>query len=124
MIRRPPRSTLFPYTTLFRSLGVLVAHAVAVGVEHQRGPALRLLDVAGLVEHLGVDPADVAAAAAGAHPQRLVGVVAELQVMRAEAGLIGGVLAGLRVVHRHAAIGAVERKFDGRGMARTSLAEV
>src|SRR5258708_27504530 len=27
MIRRPPRSTLFPYTTLFRSLFVLV-HAV------------------------------------------------------------------------------------------------
>src|SRR2546422_2391238 len=26
MIRRPPRSTLFPYTTLFRSLGV---HGVA-----------------------------------------------------------------------------------------------
>src|SRR5258705_10224804 len=25
MIRRPPRSTLFPYTTLFRSLHVLVA---------------------------------------------------------------------------------------------------
>src|SRR2546429_6493678 len=25
MIRRPPRSTLFPYTTLFRSLGVLNA---------------------------------------------------------------------------------------------------
>src|SRR5256885_9604767 len=24
MIRRPPRSTLFPYTTLFRSLGFLV----------------------------------------------------------------------------------------------------
>src|SRR5437899_8098459 len=24
MIRRPPRSTLFPYTTLFRSLGALV----------------------------------------------------------------------------------------------------
>src|SRR5471030_2429551 len=24
MIRRPPRSTLFPYTTLFRSVGVLV----------------------------------------------------------------------------------------------------
>src|SRR2546422_4803628 len=29
MIRRPPRSTLFPYTTLFRSLGETV---VAVGV--------------------------------------------------------------------------------------------
>src|SRR3712207_7997888 len=25
MIRRPPRSTLFPYTTLFRSAGVLYA---------------------------------------------------------------------------------------------------
>src|SRR2546427_928473 len=24
MIRRPPRSTLFPYTTLFRSVGVLL----------------------------------------------------------------------------------------------------
>src|SRR5215813_14489946 len=26
MIRRPPRSTLFPYTTLFRSLAVLLLH--------------------------------------------------------------------------------------------------
>src|SRR2546430_17724044 len=25
MIRRPPRSTLFPYTTLFRSLGLFIA---------------------------------------------------------------------------------------------------
>src|SRR3712207_8556216 len=28
MIRRPPRSTLFPYTTLFRSLLVLIAGVV------------------------------------------------------------------------------------------------
>src|SRR2546430_8019380 len=26
MIRRPPRSTLFPYTTLFRSLGFQIQH--------------------------------------------------------------------------------------------------
>src|SRR3712207_8836821 len=26
MIRRPPRSTLFPYTTLFRSLGCISCH--------------------------------------------------------------------------------------------------
>src|SRR3712207_7036058 len=26
MIRRPPRSTLFPYTTLFRSVGLAVDH--------------------------------------------------------------------------------------------------
>src|SRR2546426_9158196 len=30
MIRRPPRSTLFPYTTLFRSLGRLSGETVAV----------------------------------------------------------------------------------------------
>src|SRR3712207_8081073 len=28
MIRRPPRSTLFPYTTLFRSVVVLVYHSI------------------------------------------------------------------------------------------------
>src|SRR2546425_8580693 len=28
MIRRPPRPTLFPYTTLFRSAGVLAASAL------------------------------------------------------------------------------------------------
>src|SRR3712207_7257309 len=36
MIRRPPRSTLFPYTTLFRSAG---ARVVRVHVEH--APARR-----------------------------------------------------------------------------------
>src|SRR2546422_6079949 len=37
MIRRPPRSTLFPYTTLFRSLVVALD---VVGVEHGRWLAL------------------------------------------------------------------------------------
>src|SRR3712207_7145717 len=30
MIRRPPRSTLFPYTTLFRSVGGLIKHLAAM----------------------------------------------------------------------------------------------
>src|SRR5258708_20870291 len=34
MIRRPPRSTLFPYTTLFRSLDVLIGSRAAA-----HGPA-------------------------------------------------------------------------------------
>src|SRR3989441_3189043 len=43
MIRRPPRSTLFPYTTLFRSLAlVLVAGERVVGGERDGGGA-RLL---------------------------------------------------------------------------------
>src|SRR2546430_10961941 len=46
MIRRPPRSTLFPYTTLFRSLGRTKARIQRIrqlirvrfgGVQHQAG---------------------------------------------------------------------------------------
>src|SRR5690242_21596334 len=32
MIRRPPRSTLFPYTTLFRSVAVIVCLLILVGM--------------------------------------------------------------------------------------------
>src|SRR2546423_11910604 len=38
MIRRPPRSTLFPYTTLFRSLPRCAQHLFARGVR-AAGPA-------------------------------------------------------------------------------------
>src|SRR5260370_41438894 len=38
MIRRPPRSTLFPYTTLFRSLVAGNHEAVAVGQRKQLFP--------------------------------------------------------------------------------------
>src|SRR3712207_7628655 len=31
MIRRPPRSTLFPYTTLFRSIAALILVVCAIG---------------------------------------------------------------------------------------------
>src|SRR3712207_8102867 len=40
MIRRPPRSTLFPYTTLFRSRRV----AVVTADEHDRGAHRHRLD--------------------------------------------------------------------------------
>src|SRR2546421_9293833 len=42
MIRRPPRSTLFPYTTLFRSKSEAVAHrAAAAGRPRGRARAER-----------------------------------------------------------------------------------
>src|SRR3712207_8465544 len=42
MIRRPPRSTLFPYTTLFRSDDVRARERVAGGrLEHRAGHAER-----------------------------------------------------------------------------------
>src|SRR3989440_2813861 len=40
MIRRPPRSTLFPYTTLFRSLEAAWAHMMAGVTAAQPGLAL------------------------------------------------------------------------------------
>src|SRR2546426_9169140 len=40
MIRRPPRSTLFPYTTLFRSGRLQVAH---VAVQDEGGDGLRVI---------------------------------------------------------------------------------
>src|SRR2546429_4425835 len=41
MIRRPPRSTLFPYTTLFRSV-VFLLGAAPVGQLHADEPALAI----------------------------------------------------------------------------------
>src|SRR5258708_18590009 len=38
MIRRPPRSTLFPYTTLFRSLALAVAGPVVLAAARGLGP--------------------------------------------------------------------------------------
>src|SRR5258708_18887476 len=39
MIRRPPRSTLFPYTTLFRSHRVGGANRQRAAADHERGAA-------------------------------------------------------------------------------------
>src|SRR5256885_17114275 len=44
MIRRPPRSTLFPYTTLFRSASAVVVDLRLLG--HRERPRNRRLDVA------------------------------------------------------------------------------
>src|SRR2546430_12315050 len=41
MIRRPPRSTLFPYTTLFRSRAAVVRRDVAGDQDHGRRGASR-----------------------------------------------------------------------------------
>src|SRR5256885_10530967 len=56
MIRRPPRSTLFPYTTLFRSVdyGNDVCARLALNVQNDGGILVgpgSLLDVLGAVNH-------------------------------------------------------------------------
>src|SRR2546430_16683429 len=56
MIRRPPRSTLFPYTTLFRSTVALSQRHEAFHPPEQRVRVVLLgLHVDGLVVVLGVD---------------------------------------------------------------------
>src|SRR2546425_13252166 len=56
MIRRPPRSTLFPYTTLFRSQAYVdsgqVAGAVAIVLRRGRVVALDTVGWADLEAHL------------------------------------------------------------------------
>src|SRR5256886_4795173 len=57
MIRRPPRSTLFPYTTLFRSAGqladlLLAAPRAGVGHHVDRVELAALLAALELAEHL------------------------------------------------------------------------
>src|SRR3712207_7540360 len=42
MIRRPPRTTLFPYTTLFRSLGEVAAHHLGDPPDGQRNEVPRV----------------------------------------------------------------------------------
>src|SRR3712207_6883340 len=71
MIRRPPRSTLFPYTTLFRSLRVLAVEVAAV-VYARVAPAQR-------DGKLGGDFGEGAA-----HRRGAVGVLVRIYVRRSE----------------------------------------
>src|SRR5256885_16897562 len=48
MIRRPPRSTLFPYTTLFRSRHALAAEIVKTTAKESRAHWLDRLESAGV----------------------------------------------------------------------------
>src|SRR5256885_5283973 len=51
MIRRPPRSTLFPYTTLFRSAGELVAGPEQLRIGYQKSAVnLVILKQQGVLE--------------------------------------------------------------------------
>src|SRR3712207_7945456 len=67
MIRRPPRSTLFPYTTLFRSR---VGRRHASGGQHVQGIEERLLGRAGA--HLCLELVAVGHELGRRRPQRAV----------------------------------------------------
>src|SRR3712207_7558494 len=48
MIRRPPRSTLFPYTTLFRSLGNVIADAQLAATDDEAGALAAFMNPGGV----------------------------------------------------------------------------
>src|SRR2546423_3618653 len=62
MIRRPPRSTLFPYTTLFRS-DKYQFHTEALDGNHATMRANYLQALRDFVNHLGANPTDTATVA-------------------------------------------------------------
>src|SRR3712207_6962255 len=51
MIRRPPRSTLFPYTTLFRSQGQVSPQGGRQGTQRQTAEQPRAVDQGGVDAH-------------------------------------------------------------------------
>src|SRR3712207_8439179 len=56
MIRRPPRSTLFPYTTLFRSVAELPRDPVRERARVELGRALEVVLGLGRVGHAAAHP--------------------------------------------------------------------
>src|SRR5690349_23777184 len=76
MIRRPPRSTLFPYTTLFRSL---VARA---GLRFCEAVAVRLAVVLDRRVEAAAHVGEVALHARGRHAERSEEHTSELQSRR------------------------------------------
>ena len=61
MIRRPPRSTLFPYTTLFRSRSsdLYHLHVFSSGVRELAGQFVRLSELTKIVKQQGDDLDDL-----------------------------------------------------------------
>src|SRR3989441_13327624 len=100
MIRRPPRSTLFPYTTLFRSdLPPLVLDLLQAPEDRAAADARR-------------------AAAVGAHAERdLRGVaVDDLHLLHGEPQLVGHQLGERRLVPLAVGVGAREHGHRAGGM--------
>src|SRR5262249_8893730 len=103
-------------------LGLWIALAVAVGIEHECRPTLKRRRITSLIELLAVEPARNLTAAAG--PDRVIGVIAKLQMMRPEAGVDELVGHGLGFEHGKLAHVLFDWKQLGRWMARSLLAEL
>src|SRR3989441_7165089 len=111
MIRRPPRSTLFPYTTLFRSLFRLAADAqpgVRQGVQPVEADVLAALLALAVLLRRGVEAA-----------QRLVHVPEVAALLRCEQERllllhrVGALVGHAERVAREIAVGGLEAGVEG-----------
>src|SRR4029077_13374442 len=89
--------------------------AVAVGIENESGPTLRLRGIASLLKPLPVQPAHDSAESAAAEPQSIVGVPRELEMMGVETCVDQSELFGFWIIHRRLAPRTFERKQLRRG---------
>src|SRR5260370_21058634 len=95
MIRRPPRSTLFPYTTLFRSIGVVHAPLPQLtqhGREHLVAPLLLRIERSEVLREPFAQPLFVVIAPADRLPPPLVRDLVREEEIR-KAAERGGVVA-------------------------------
>src|SRR2546430_11934988 len=106
MIRRPPRSTLFPYTTLFRSL-VDVVTARDAGLRQLLGDRLEALD-------LEADMVDAAVTLASLGPGHLI--VLEVENRQVEIAVAEVVARGAGAVHPGDLLHAEDVDVELRGL--------
>src|SRR6185295_4081179 len=93
-----------------------------IAVEHEGGPTLRRRRVTGLIKSLAVEPARDLPATTG--PDRVVTIVAELQVVRPEAGIDKAVFQRLGVENGKLAQILLDWEQLGRRVAGSLLAKV
>src|SRR2546426_8790095 len=94
MIRRPPRSTLFPYTTLFRSVMVCVPLPTALGVyvTEQEDELPEPASVQGLqVERAAVSAAEISEPGIVDFAPETVSVTVAVQVVGCPTATVAGV---------------------------------
>src|SRR3989449_5859064 len=116
MIRRPPRSTLFPYTTLFRSeldpsdpiARDLAAQSVAW---YEGGPAFEVLDSSAVrvVGRYPTDPDKVLLSGWVLHPDRVAGRAALVEVRLGQGRVV---LFGFRPQYRGQSIATYPLLFN------------
>src|SRR3989449_2124988 len=92
MIRRPPRSTLFPYTTLFRSLNYVALEGDIGCIINGAGLAMATMD---MIKHAGGEPANFLDIGGGASPDRVAAAFRLVLADRKVSAILVNVFAGI-----------------------------